>query len=215
MSIIAPSILAADFTQLRAEAEKVTAAGADWIHVDVMDGHFVPPITFGPIVIEALRRATKLPLDVHLMVETPEKHFQQCVDAGAERLTVQAEACPHLHQTIRDIRGLGKAAGVAINPGTSLDLVEEILPDIDLLLVMTVNPGWGGQEFIRTMLPKIARARDMIGRSSRQILLQVDGGINASTAAECRAHGAGVFVCGTSIFRSSDYAAAIRGLRGA
>ncbi|MCC6953912.1 MAG: ribulose-phosphate 3-epimerase [Deltaproteobacteria bacterium] len=214
MSIIAPSILAADFGNLKSEAERVVAAGADWIHVDVMDGHFVPPITFGPIAVEALRRATRVPLDVHLMVESPQRHFQQFVEAGADRLTVQVEACPDLLGTIREIRNFGKAVGVAVNPETPLERVEAFLPEIDLLLVMTVNPGWGGQPFIRSVLPKIAEAKKLIDRSSRQILLQVDGGINAATAAECRAQGAGVFVCGTSIFRTEDYARAIHAIRG-
>lgn len=211
---IAPSILSADLACLAREVGAVAEAGADWIHVDVMDGHFVPNLTFGMPLVAALRRITPLPLDVHLMIEAPERYLEAFARAGADRLIVHVEACPHLHRVIQQIRGLGLRAGVALNPATPLMAIEEILPDVDQVLVMTVNPGFGGQAFIERMLEKVRRARQMIDALGRPIELEVDGGVGPENAAALVEAGATVLVAGASIFEAPEGPAeALRRLR--
>jgi len=201
-ALLAPSILSADFGRLAAQVAECQEAGADWIHVDVMDGHFVPNITMGPAVTAAVRAATRLPVDVHLMIENPERYLEAFAAAGAHRLTVHQEACPHLHRTIQQIVELGVSPGVAVNPATSLEGVREILAEIDLLLVMTVNPGFGGQAFIPSTLGKLRRARDLMEEAGAAgIHLQVDGGVDARIAPEVAEAGADVLVAGSAIFR--------------
>lgn len=212
--IIAPSILAADWGCLHQEVERLTSAGADWLHVDVMDGHFVPPITFGPQMVAALKKVSTLPLDVHLMIEKPEQQIAAFAEAGADIITVHLEACPHLHRVIQQIHEHGIKAGVAINPGTAVAGIEPVISEIDLLLVMTVNPGWGGQEFIRTSPKKIAEAAELIKTSGRRIHLEVDGGINDRTAALAAEAGAEVFVAGTYILKAEQYQERISLLKG-
>ncbi len=199
---IAPSILAADFACLGRQIEEAHRAGADWIHVDVMDGRFVPNISVGIPVLQAVRRVTDLPLDVHLMIVEPERYVEAFARAGADRLTVHVEASPHLHRTVQQIRQLGLRAGVALNPATPAGAVEEILPDVDLILAMTVNPGFGGQHFIPTVLPKLRRLRQMIDALGADIELEVDGGIDQHTAGLVTAAGATVLVAGSAIFAS-------------
>lgn len=211
--ILAPSILAADFTHLHGQIRQAERAGADWIHCDVMDGHFVPNISFGPLVVAAARRCTKLPLDVHLMIEHPESYISEFRTAGADRITVHVEACRHLHRVVDQIHETGAAAGVALNPATSLTSIEEILQDVDLLLLMTVNPGFGGQTFIDNTLSKIQRARQMIHASRRAIFLEVDGGIDLQTTPAVVKAGADVLVAGTSIFGANDISAACKALQ--
>jgi ribulose-phosphate 3-epimerase len=211
---LAPSILSADFARLGEQVKEADAAGADYIHVDVMDGHFVPNLTIGPVVVSAIRPATRLPLDVHLMIESPEKYVDDFANAGADILTVQQEACAHLHRVVEQIKGLGKRAGVAINPATPIGTLEEILPSVDLVLVMTVNPGFGGQSFIETMPQKIAAMRKMIDARRLDIELEVDGGINPQTAPRAAQAGARVLVAGTAIFSTqTSIASAIKELR--
>jgi ribulose-phosphate 3-epimerase len=210
---IAPSILAADFGRLADEVRAVERAGADWIHVDVMDGHFVPNLTLGPVVVEALRAATRLPLDVHLMIEAPERSLEAYVRAGADRVGVHVETCPHLHRTLAQIREAGAKACVVLNPATPAALVEPVLGDVDQVLVMSVNPGFGGQKFIPGTLAKLAELRRRIDAAELSVELEVDGGIGPGTAAAVARAGANVLVAGTSVFRSADYAAAIAGLR--
>jgi ribulose-phosphate 3-epimerase len=210
---IAPSILAADFRTLGAEIEAVAKAGADWIHVDVMDGHFVPNLTIGPPVVGAVRRATKLPLDVHLMIEAPERSLADYAKAGADRIGVHVETCPHLHRTLQQIRGLGKKAGVVLNPATPAAAIEPVLGDVDQVLVMSVNPGFGGQRFIEGVLPKLAELRRWIDERELDVELEVDGGISPDTIERASRAGANVFVAGTAVFGASDYAAAIADLR--
>lgn len=210
---VAPSILSADFTQLHEQIRLVENAGADWIHCDVMDGHFVPNISFGPLVVAAARRSTKLPLDVHLMIEQPEDYISAFRAAGADRITVHVEACRHLHRVVDQIHETGAAAGVALNPATTLTAIEEILHDIDLLLLMTVNPGFGGQTFIDNTLSKIQRARQMIDASRRAIFLEVDGGIDLQTTPAVVKAGADVLVAGTSIFGAKDIGVACASLK--
>ena len=211
---IAPSILAADFARLGEQVAEAEAAGADYIHIDVMDGHFVPNITVGPLVVEAVRRATKLPLDVHLMIEAPERYSARFAEAGADIITVHVEACPHLHRLVQQIKGLGVKAGVSLNPATPLSSLEEILGDVDLVLVMTVNPGFGGQEFIAGTLSKIRRLRKMLDERGLQCELEVDGGINAETAPQAVAAGANVLVAGEAIFGAEEgIAEAMRRIR--
>ncbi|WP_322801095.1 ribulose-phosphate 3-epimerase [Thermoflexus sp.] len=211
---IAPSILSADLACLARAVAEVVEAGADWIHVDVMDGHFVPNLTFGMPIVAALRRVTRLPLDVHLMIEAPERYLEAFARAGADRLIVHVEACPHLHRVIQGIRGLGLRAGVALNPATPLSALEEILPDVDQVLIMTVNPGFGGQAFIERMLEKVRRARRMIDALGRPIELEVDGGVGPENAPALVEAGATVLVAGASIFDAPEGPAeALRRLR--
>lgn len=198
---IAPSILAADFAALGAAVQGAEAAGADYIHVDVMDGHFVPNLTLGPPVIAALRRHTRLPLDVHLMIEAPERSLADYARAGADILTVHAETCPHLHRTIQQIRELGVRPGVTLNPATSLEALREILPFVEQVLVMTVNPGFGGQRFIATMTAKVARLAAMIAQAGLAVDIEVDGGVDEETTPILVAAGARVLVAGTAVFR--------------
>lgn len=205
MKIIAPSILSADFSVLGEEIAAVEAAGADWIHIDVMDGHFVPNITMGPGVVKSLRKMTVLPFDVHLMIESPEQYIQPFAEAGSDRITVHMEALIHLHRTVSQIKELGLKAGVSLNPATPLSFVESILTDIDLLLIMTVNPGFGGQQFIQTMLSKIRQARELIDRFAPAVLLEVDGGVTLTNMPAILKAGADVLVAGASIFGSGNY----------
>jgi ribulose-phosphate 3-epimerase len=213
--LIAPSILSADFGRLAEDVARAEAAGADWIHVDVMDGHFVPNITIGPAVTSAVRKATSLPVDVHLMIEDPERYIQDFVDAGAHRVTVHQETCPHLHRTLQQIREAGALNGVALNPSTPVESIFDVAGDLDLLLVMTVNPGFGGQAYIPAMTDKIARARQLlIRRGATEAALQVDGGIDAGRAPEVVAAGANVLVAGSAVFRHpAGVGEAIRALK--
>jgi ribulose-phosphate 3-epimerase len=211
--IIAPSLLAADFARLGEEARSVTAAGADWLHLDVMDGHFVPNITFGPLVVKALRTHCPLPFDVHLMIAPADAYLAAFAEAGADHISVHVEAGPNLHRSLQCIGALGKLAGVAINPATPIEHVATVLDLVGLINVMTVNPGFGGQSFLSTQLPRIAALRRMIDESGRDIRLQVDGGIGEQTARQALAAGADVLVAGTSVFGAPDYAAAIGKLK--
>ena len=210
---VAPSILAADFTKLGEEILAVEKAGADWIHIDVMDGHFVPNITVGPLIIKAVNRITNLPLDVHLMIEKPDRYIPEFVEAGADILTIHVENCQHLHRTIQHIKGFGIKAGVVVNPGTSLSLLEEILSDIDLVLLMSVNPGFGGQQFIPSVLDKIEYLREIIEKTDSNIEVEVDGGIKLDNAAEIVKAGADVLVIGSGIFSTDNYKSTIMKLK--
>ncbi len=212
-TLIAPSILSADFGRLAEEIRAAEAAGADLIHVDVMDGRFVPNITIGPLVVEAARRATRLPLDVHLMIVEPEKYIDAFAKAGAARLSVHAEACPHLHRTLQQIKAAGSMPAVALNPSTPLCAIEEVLGEVGMVLVMSVNPGFGGQSFIPQALDKIARLRALIQARGLSVDIEVDGGIAPSTAGRVVAAGANVLVAGNAVFRTGDYAKAIAALR--
>jgi len=209
--LIAPSILSADFAHLGEEVSAVTAAGADWIHVDVMDGHYVPVITLGPAITKAVGRHTDLPLDVHLMIEKPERHLQAFADAGAAGITVHWETCPHIHRTLGAIKALGCKAGVSINPGTPASVLDVILPDIDVVLVMTVNPGWGGQSAIPSSIAKIGELAAKRAERGLDFLIEVDGGVNPGNGGEFTE--ADVIVAGSAIFKKDDYADAIRALR--
>jgi ribulose-phosphate 3-epimerase len=211
--MIAPSILSADFTRLGEEIRAVEAAGADWIHADVMDGHFVPNITFGPLVVEAVRRVTRLPIDVHLMISEPERYVADVAKAGADYVSVHVETCIHLHRTVQQIRDAGARPGVVLNPATPLESLEWILENVDLVLIMSVNPGFGGQAFISSSIEKIRRLRRMITEKRLPTLIEIDGGVSEKTIGDIAAAGADVFVAGSAIFGSRDYAAAIRGLR--
>jgi len=213
MKLIAPSILSADGSILSEEITAVEKAGADWIHIDVMDGHFVPNITMGPAIISALRKTTKLPFDVHLMIENPENYIESFARAGADIITVHVEAANHLHRTIDIIKKAGKKAGVSLNPETPLTQIEEILPDIDLLLIMSVNPGFGGQQFIKTTLPKISKAKKILSTLSNKPLLEVDGGVNLKNIGGIARAGADVLVAGASIFGTDDYSQTISALK--
>jgi len=212
---IAPSILSADFARLAEEVAAVEAAGADFLHVDVMDGHFVPNLTVGPPIVESLRKVTSLPLDVHLMITNPDAFITEFAQAGANYLTVHTETCPHLHRTIQLIKEHGVKAGITLNPSTSLSTLEEVIADADLVLIMSVNPGFGGQSFIPSAYGKIARARDLIQRTGSQALLEVDGGIKVDNAADVVKAGAEILVAGSAIFNSPDYAATIQAFRSA
>jgi len=210
---IAPSILSADFARLADAVQQIEAAGADWVHIDVMDGHFVPNLTVGPPMVEALRKVTALPLDVHLMMTNPDDFIPEFAKAGADILTVHVETCPHLHRTVQTIKEHKMKAGVSLNPATSLTTLEHILGDVDLVLVMSVNPGFGGQKFIHSALEKIRRIRTMITASTGSPYLEVDGGITAHNAASVLQAGADVLVAGSAIFGSSNMSDAIRQLR--
>ena len=212
---IAPSILAADFARLGEEIAAVEAAGADLLHVDVMDGHFVPNLTIGPPVVKAVKAVTKLPLDVHLMVEQPDALLPDFIDAGSDNLTVHVEACRHLHRTIQSIKDAGVRASVVLNPATSLHALDEILPEVDMVLLMSVNPGFGGQRFLPATLDKIRALKAQISERRLPVAIEVDGGVKADNAAEICAAGADVLVAGTAIFGQPDYGAAIRALRAA
>ncbi len=210
-TLIAPSILSADFRQLEQQIRLAEKGGADWIHLDVMDGHFVPNISFGPMVVKTVRSITKLPLDTHLMIEKPERYFEAFKEAGSDIITVHVETCPHLHRTIQHIKQLGMKAGVSLNPSTPAMLIEEIIEYVDLVLVMTVNPGFGGQKFIESMLLKIEEIEVMIGK--RKVFLEVDGGIDTTTAPLVVKAGANVLVAGNSIFGQKNVSGAVKGLR--
>jgi ribulose-phosphate 3-epimerase len=212
--LIAPSILSADFGRLAEEVKAVEAAGADWVHVDVMDGRFVPNLTIGPVVVEAVKKATRLPLDVHLMIVEPERYLEAFAKAGASVLTVHVEACPHLHRTLQHIRGLGVRPSVVLNPATSLSAIEEALPFAEMVLVMSVNPGFGGQSFIPEVVSKIRRLRKMIDAAGLKTEIEVDGGINPQNARQVVEAGATVLVAGSAVFGAKDYRQAIAALRG-
>lgn len=210
---IAPSILASDFARLGEEVKDVEAAGADYIHIDVMDGHFVPNITIGAPIVRALRPVTTLPLDVHLMIENPDSFIEEFADAGADIITVHAEACPHLHRTIQLIKSKGTKAGVVINPGTPVEAIKHVIEDVDLVLLMTVNPGFGGQAFIERVLSKITETKQLAASLGVSPEIEVDGGVNAETARLCIEAGATVLVAGSAIYNQSDRKAAIDQIR--
>ncbi|WP_147532045.1 ribulose-phosphate 3-epimerase [Bacillus marasmi] len=211
---IAPSILSADFAKLGEEIKDVERGGADYIHVDVMDGHFVPNITIGPLIVEAIRPVTKLPLDVHLMIENPDQYIEAFAKAGADYLTVHVEACRHLHRTLGYIKSFGVKAGVVLNPATPVEMIQHVLEDVDMVLFMTVNPGFGGQKFIPSVLPKIKQLREMIDAKGLDIEIEVDGGVNAETARLCVEAGATVLVAGSAVYNQADRAKAIAEIRG-
>jgi ribulose-phosphate 3-epimerase len=205
MKYIAPSILSADFSKLGAEIKSVEDAGADWIHIDVMDGHFVPNITIGPLIVEAAKRSTSLPLDVHLMIENPERYIVDFANAGADLCSVQVEVCTHLNRTIQMIKESGVRAGVVLNPSTPLSTIDWIIEDVDLIMVMSVNPGFGGQSFIPGSLDKISALRGMIQDRGLATLIEIDGGVNEKTIKSISDAGVDVFVAGSAIFKSTDY----------
>ncbi len=211
---VAPSLLAADFARLKEEVAAIEAAGADWLHLDVMDGHFVPNLSFGPLVLAALRRHTKLPFDVHLMIAPVDPYVAAFAEAGADHILLHPEASPHLHRSLQLIRGHGKRAGVVLNPATPLEAMTWARDLIDIVLVMTVNPGFGGQAFLPSQLPKIAALRQWIDAGDRPVVLAVDGGITPATAPDAIAAGADTLIAGTAVFGAPDYAAAIAALRG-
>jgi ribulose-phosphate 3-epimerase len=211
---IAPSILSADFGRLAEEVRAAERAGADWMHLDVMDGHFVPNLTIGPGIVKAVDRVTNLPLDVHLMIDNPAEFIDEFAKAGADYLVVHQEGQPHLHRLVGRIRELGVKAGVALNPSTPLSTLEDILPEIDLLLIMSVNPGFGGQSFIPGALAKLRAARAMIDRVNPAVLLEIDGGIKADNAAAVRETGVDAMVSGSGIYGHKDYRSMIAGLKG-
>ncbi|GKW44915.1 ribulose-phosphate 3-epimerase [Planococcus sp. NCCP-2050] len=210
---IAPSILAADFSKLGEEVREVEAAGADWIHIDVMDGHFVPNISFGAVVMDAIRPLTKLPFDVHLMIENADRYIEDFAKAGADYITVHVEASPHLHRTIQLIRSFGVKPGVVLNPHTPVEAILPILEDIDLVLFMTVNPGFGGQKFIESVVPKVEQLSQIIRDKGLSIDIEIDGGINEETIIPCAKAGANVFVAGSAIYSKSDRASALQKIK--
>ncbi len=210
---IAPSILSADFARLGDEIRAIEAGGADYVHIDVMDGHFVPNITIGPLIVEAVRKVTDMPLDVHLMIENPDQYIPDFAKAGADIITVHYEAVPHLHRTVQLIHSLGKKAGVSLNPATPVSSLEVILEELDLVLLMSVNPGFGGQNFIPSCLPKIEALRKEIDRRGLNIELEIDGGVKPANIAAIAGAGANVFVAGSAVFGASDYQATIAELR--
>jgi ribulose-phosphate 3-epimerase len=214
--IIAPSILSADITQLGDQIEQAVEGGADWIHVDVMDGRFVPNITFGSNVVKAVRRVTDLPIDVHLMIVEPEKHLQAFADAGTNHITVHYETCPHIHRTLQSIREIGMSPGIVINPGTPIDSLYELIESVEKVLIMTVNPGFGGQSFIETMYDKIRRTKLLLDKKGSEAVIQVDGGITSKTIKACYDAGARNFIAGSAIFKHENgIAAGIAALRNA
>lgn len=213
MKKLSASILSADFGRLAAEVQALEAGGIDWIHVDVMDGHFVPNITMGPDAVRAIRKVTRLPLDVHLMIDSPDRYLEAFVDAGANWLGVHVEATPHLHRTIQRIKELKVQASVSLNPATPLSSIEYVLPEVDMVLLMTVNPGFGGQEFIQGVLPKIRQLRQTVDDSALSALIAVDGGVNLLTIDSLVAAGVDIFVSGSAIFEKGFYATNIQGLK--
>ncbi len=213
MAIIAPSILSADFTCLGSEVKAVEQADADWIHIDVMDGRFVPNITYGPIVVEACKRACSLELDVHLMIDTPDARIPDFARAGADYISVHAEACSHLHRSLQLIKSLGVKAGVALNPATPLSAIEYVVDQLDFVLIMSVNPGFGGQKFIESSIKKIETLSKMLTDAGSNAIIQVDGGVNKETISAVSKAGATSFVAGSAIFKTPDYAATIKELR--
>lgn len=213
MVLVAPSILSADFSKLDEEIKAVEHAGADWIHIDVMDGHFVPNITIGPVVVSKIRKISDIFFDVHLMIENPGKYVEQFAKAGADLITIHAEACDDILSTINKIKDLGCKVGVSINPETSLDVIKEIIQNVDLVLIMSVHPGFGGQSFIEDVLPKIKKTRDIISKIDKEIHLEVDGGINDKTAKTAIEYGADVLVAGNFVFTNASYRDAIKSLK--
>ncbi|ALC91031.1 ribulose phosphate epimerase [Bacillus sp. FJAT-18017] len=211
---IAPSILSADFSRLGEEIKDVERGGADYIHIDVMDGHFVPNITIGPLIVEAVRPVTELPLDVHLMIENPDQYVEAFAQAGADYITVHVEASRHLHRTIHLIKSFGVKAGVVLNPATPVDSIKHVIEDVDMVLLMSVNPGFGGQKFIEGVLPKIREVKKMAESFGKDIEIEIDGGVNAETARLCVEAGATVLVAGSAVYNKEDRAAAIAAIRG-
>jgi ribulose-phosphate 3-epimerase len=211
--IIAPSILSADFSRLGEEIAAIEKGGADWVHVDVMDGHFVPNITIGAPVVASLRKITRLPLDVHLMIQDPDKYIEKFAKAGADIITVHVETSPHLHRSVQFIKDQGCKAGVSLNPATSLATLDHILSDVDMVLIMTVNPGFGGQEFIPSVLPKIKRLREKINEKGIGVDIEVDGGVNINTISKAAQAGGNIFVAGNAVFTTPDYGKTISELR--
>ncbi|OEH91218.1 ribulose-phosphate 3-epimerase [Bacillus solimangrovi] len=212
---IAPSILSADFARLGEEIKDVERGGADYIHVDVMDGHFVPNITIGPLIVEAIRPVTNLPLDVHLMIEKPDQYISAFAKAGADIITVHVEACTHLHRTIQLIKQEGVKAGVVVNPATPIESIQHIIADVDMVLLMTVNPGFGGQKFIESVVPKIKQVKELADATGREIEIEVDGGVNIETAKLVKDAGANVLVAGSAVFNKEDRKKAIEEIRNA
>lgn len=211
--MIAPSILSADFSRLGEEVRAVEAAGADVIHVDVMDGHFVPNITIGPLVVKAVRAVTSLPVDVHLMITNPDRYLQDFIDAGADWVTVHVEACVHLHRTLTYIRSQGKKAGAVLNPATSLSTLDYVLEEVDLVMLMSVNPGFGGQSFIESTLAKTARLRQMLDAVNPSAGIEIDGGVSPATIGRIASAGANIFVAGSAIYGQKDYPSVIRAMK--
>jgi ribulose-phosphate 3-epimerase len=210
---IAPSILSADFSKLGEEIQDVERGGADYIHIDVMDGHFVPNITIGPLIVEAIRPVTKLPLDVHLMIENPDQYIEAFAKAGADYITVHVEACKHLHRTISFIKSFGVKAGVVLNPATPVETIQHVIEDIDMVLLMTVNPGFGGQAFIHSVLPKITQVKEMASVKNPTLEIEIDGGVNEETAKLCIDAGATVLVAGSAVYNKLDRAKAIAAIK--
>ncbi len=213
MGIIAPSILSADFTCLGQELDRIEKAGADWVHIDVMDGHFVPNITYGPIIVEACKRSSSLVMDVHLMIEKPDLIIPEFIKAGADYISVHAEACTHLHRTLQFIKNSGAKAGAALNPATPVSCLEWVADQLDFVLIMSVNPGFGGQKFIESSVDKIRAVSDLLKRKNSNAIIQVDGGINADTIGAVAGAGASSFVAGSAIFNTDDYVKTIADLR--